>query len=775
MATQGVERRLAAILAADVVGYSRLMEASEAETLAALRKLRSEVIDPLLAKHHGRIVKLMGDGAIAEFGSVVDAVSCAVAVQKEAAAAQVNCLPQRRIVFRIGINLGDVVVDGEDLLGDGVNVAARLEQLCEPSGVLISGTAFDQLQGKLNLPLDFRGEQQVKNIARPVRTYSVRLAGAPRDWRLDLRRLSRWRIPAAAVLLLLAVGMFTLLRPSEPRVEAASIQRMAFPLPNKPSIAVLPFDNLSSDPQQGYFADGITDDLITDLSKLSGIFVIARNSSSTYKGKPTKVQQVAEDLGVRYVLEGSVRREGDHVRINAQLIDAVGGQHVWANRYDGAMKDVFALQDQVMSQIVEALAVKLTGNESTAMTQGETTNPEAYDVLLQGWDHLHNDSQDETLKAIALFEKAIRLDPDYGRAYAALAAANLRIVLSIWEAATGTEFEHASERLRQYLAKAMQTPTSLAYAVSAGLLTQEGLFEEASAAINNAIALSPNDPEVYVSSAKLLNATGRAAEAEVAIRKALRLDPRFAPGSLRVLAISLFHQQRYQEAIDTLQRVVSQQSDVEEDYATWISCLGHLGRTDGVKDLIDKFNTISIGFGYDPLTVQEMGWWWYGDMFDYDNTYRASLQEGLRKANVPEGPGTDLRYADYRRSVVKDHGLYQVLGATEIDAPTAKALWDRGGVTFVDVRGPGDFLLGHIPGAKNSSLASSLSKENLSKIVGKNDSVIFSCMGKYCSYSAYASAKALLWGYTHVYRFAGGFPAWKDAGYPVESSLSVGQ
>jgi TolB-like protein/class 3 adenylate cyclase/rhodanese-related sulfurtransferase/Flp pilus assembly protein TadD len=775
MVALSAERRLAAILAADVVGYSRLMEADEADTLATLRRLRAEVIDPLLAKHRGRIVKLMGDGAICEFGSVVEAVSCAVAVQKQTAQAQVSCPPERQIVFRIGVNLGDVVVEGDDLLGDGVNVAARLEQLCEPGGVLISGTAFDQLQGKLNVPLDFRGEQQVKNIARPVRTYSVRVDGAPRDWRLDLRRLSRWRIPAAVALVLLGVGLFNLLRPSEPRVEAASIQRMAFPLPDKPSIAILPFDNLSSDPQQGYFADGITDDLITDLSKLSGIFVIARNSSSTYKGKPTKVQQVAEDLGVRYVLEGSVQREGDQVRINAQLIDAIGGQHLWANRYDGAMKDVFALQDQVITQIVGALAVKLTSNESATMSQGETNNPEAYDALLQGWDHLHNDNQDETLKAITLFEKAIRLDPDYGRAYAALAAANLRIVLSDWEAASGVEFEHASERMRQYLAKAMQKPTSLAYAVSAGLLTQEGLFEEASVAIKNAIALSPNDAEVYVSSAKLLNATGRAAEAEVAIRKALRLDPRFAPASLRVLAISLFHQQRYQEAIDTLQRVVSQQSDVEEDYATWISCLGHLGRTDGVKAYIDKFNALSIPAGYDPLTVQEMGWWWYGDMFDYDNTYRTSLLEGLRKANVPEGPGIDLHYADYKRSIVKDHGLYQVLGATEIDTSTAKALWDRGGATFVDVRGPGDFLLGHIPGAKNISLASSLSKENLSKTVAKNDSVVFSCMGKYCSYSAYASAKALLWGYTHVYRFAGGFPAWKDAGYPVESTLSLGQ
>jgi Predicted integral membrane protein len=555
-------------------------------------------------------------------------------------------------------------------------------------------------------------------------------------------------------------------------METASVQRMTLPLPEKPSIAVLPFDNLSADPQQEYFADGITEDLITDLSKLSGIFVIARNSSWTYKGKPTKVQQVAEDLGVRYVLEGSIQRQGDQVRINAQLIDAIGGGHLWADRYDGTMKDVFALQDKVIHQIVEALAVKLTSDELATTDQVETTNPEAYDAMLQGWDHLRNDNQDDTLKAIVFFEKAVALDPGYGRAYAALAAANFRIVLSDWEVATGTGFEHAFERMTEYIAKAMQKPTSLAYAVSAEILTQEGRYEEASMAINKAIALAPNDAENYISNARILNATGHAAEAETAIRKAMRLDPRFAPGSLRVLALSLFHQEKYEQAVDTLQRVLSQQSDsdVTQDYATLISSLGHLGRTEGVKAAIGKYNSISVPSGFDPLTVQEMGWWWYGDMFNYDDAYRERLQEGLHKAGVPEGAGTDLSLAEYKRLIVRSDGLYRVTGAIEIDAPGAKALHDRGGVTFIDVRAAGDFNNAHIAGAKNLSLPVRLSRENLAKLAGKDDEIVFSCMGKYCPYSAYASAKALLWGYTHVYRFAGGFPAWKDAGYPVEAS-----
>jgi TolB-like protein/class 3 adenylate cyclase/rhodanese-related sulfurtransferase/Flp pilus assembly protein TadD len=765
-----VERRLAAILAADIVGYSRLVEQDEADTLAAIRQLRAEVIDPLVAKHHGRIVKLMGDGAILEFHSVVDAVACAIAVQKGTAAVQSDGPLERRIVFRIGVNLGDVAVDGADLLGDGVNVAARLEQLCDPGGVLISGTSFDHLQGKIEATLDYRGEQRVKNIARPIRTYSVRIDGAPRRWRLDARRLRRWRLPAVAALAVL-LGGIALWMQQRP-LETASVGRMALPLPDKPSIAVLPFDNFSSDPEQGYFVDGMTEDLITDLSKLSGIFVIARNSSWTYKGRPVKPQKVAEDLGVRYVLEGSVQRRGDQVRINAQLIDAVGGQHLWADRYDGTMSDVFGLQDKVIRQIVGALAVELTGTEQARAAEVETRNPAAYDALLRGWDHLRQDREDETLKAIASFEKAVELDRGYGRAYAALAAANLRIVVSFWEAATGAGFEHAAERTKTNLAKALEHPTSLAYAVSGEWLAREGRYAEAFAAIEKATALAPGDPENHIAMAKVLNASGRAAEAEQEVRKAMRLDPRFGPGTLRVLAHALFHQEKYQDAVETLRRVLSQQSDVQEDYATLVSALGHLGRRDGVQDAIDQYNAIAPKDGTDPLTVQEMGWWWYDDMFNYDDAYRSRLLEGLRKAGVPPGAGTDLAYADYKRLIVKKEDEYVVQGATEIDAHAAKALHDRGSAIFVDARAASDFERGHIPGAKNLPVVSRLSKESLAAVAGQNDEIVFSCMGKHCPYSAYASAKALLWGYTHVDRFAGGFPAWQDAGYPTEGAKS---
>ena len=774
-----MQRKLAAVLMADVAGYGRLSQSDEEGTRARFQADLHDIFEPQIAEHHGRLVKTMGDGVLVEFGSVVDALRCAIELERAEAGRNASLSVDRRLEFRIGINLGDVIVEGDDIHGDGVIIAERLQGLAEPGGITISGTAYDQVKTKIAVGYAHLGEQPVKNIAEPVRVYRVLTDPAAAGRTISaVKEVKRpWRRPAIAAgvaLLAAAAGLAAWLRPWEPPVETASVERMALPLPDKPSIAVLPFDNLSADPEQGYFADGMTEDLITDLSKISGIFVIARNSSWAYKGKPIKVQQVAEELGVRYVLEGSVRRQGDQVRINAQLIDAMAGHHLWAERYDGALSDVFALQDKVIGQIVAALAVKLTSEEQAATAEVETGNPEAYDSLLQGWDHLRKDNEEETLKAITLFNKAIELDPGYSRAYAALATANWRIVVSNWEAAAGAGFEHAFERTNASLAKAMEKPTSLAYAVSAEILTREGRHDEAFAAINKAMALAPNDPENYIAKAKILDATGRAAEAEEAARRAMRLDPRFAPGTLRVLALSLFHQERYQETIDTIERVLSQQSDVTEDYATLVSSLGHLGRSEGVQAAIDKYNAISVPAGFDPLTVQEMGWWWYGDTFNYDDAYRVRLQEGLRKAGVPEGAGTDLALADYKRLIVKSKGEYDVIGATEIDPPTAKALRDRG-VPFVDVRAATDFDRAHIPGARSLSLPFALSKESLAEVAGKDDEIVFSCAGKYCPSSAYASAKALLWGYTHVYRFAGGFPAWKDAGYPVEASTSPGQ
>jgi TolB-like protein/rhodanese-related sulfurtransferase len=541
---------------------------------------------------------------------------------------------------------------------------------------------------------------------------------------------------------------------------------VALSLPDKPSIAVLPFDNLSSDPEQGYFADGFSEDLITDLSKLSGVFVIARNSSWTYKGKPTNVQKVAQDLGVRYVLEGSVRRQGEQVRINAQLIDAVGGHHLWAERYDGALRDVFALQDKVIGQIVSALAVKLTGEEQALVAQAEAVNPQAYDAMLQGRELLRKENEQDTLKAISLFEKAVELDPGFRTAYAALAAGHWRIVLSSWGAAN-TGFQRAFDRTNANLARAMEKPNSLALALSAEIRARHGRNQEALIQINRALELAPNDPDIRISKAKILNAIGRAVEAEQEAGWAMRLNPQYPPGYLRVLALSQFHQERYEEAVEKLQRVTSQQPDLSEDYATLVSALGHLGRSEGVTDAIEKYNALTVPSGFDPLTVQETGWWWYGDMFYYHEPYRDRLLDGLRKAGVPEGAGTDISYREYTQIVSRNDGEYSVAGATKIDAATAKILHDRG-VRFVDARTAVAYSRGHIPGAYLLDGVITLTKERLSQVIGKDDEVVFYCYGKYCMISTFSAARAVKWGFSRVYYFAGGFPAWTDAGYPVE-------
>jgi TolB-like protein len=386
--------------------------------MTRLEDLKAEILAPLIANHHGRVVKLMGDGFLVEFASVVDALTCALAWQKavEARAGQVS--KDQALRFRIGVNLGDVMVKADDLYGDGVNVAARLEGLAAPGSVLVSRTVFNHAKGKVAAAFEDLGERELKNIAEPVRVFRVTMASEVAKTPAAASAPPRWRrlsaIAGAAALLVVAAGVALWLKPWAPREEAASVEAMAFPLPDKPSVAVLPFTNLSDDQSQDYFADGMTEDLITDLSKISGLFVIARNSSFVYKGQQVTVRQVAEDLGVRYVLEGSVRRIGGQVRINTQLVDATTGGHVWAERYDRELDNIFAVQDAILERVVQALELHLTDAEQKDRAKGpKTKSLEAYDLVLQARKLLTRFDHKDAAEARDLLQRAIEIDPAY--------------------------------------------------------------------------------------------------------------------------------------------------------------------------------------------------------------------------------------------------------------------------------------------------------------------------------------------------------------------------
>ncbi|MBI3458232.1 MAG: adenylate/guanylate cyclase domain-containing protein [Candidatus Rokubacteria bacterium] len=625
-----MERKLTAILSADVAGYSRLMGEDEAATVRTLTAYR-EVMTSLIRQHRGRVVDTPGDNLLAEFASVVDAVACAAEIQEALKTRNAELPDHRRMQFRIGINLGDVIVDGERIYGDGVNIAARVEGLAEAGGVCVSGTVYDQVENKLALGYASLGEHTVKNIAKPVRVYRVRTdPGAPAAPRgIGVKRLGgrRWQRAALAgggLLLLLGVGgaaIWKLFPPSRPRLE----------LPDKPSIAVLPFTNMSEDPKQEYFADGMTEDLTTELSKLPGLFVIARNSTFTYKGKPVKVQQVSLDLGVHYVLEGSVRKVGERVRINAQLIDATTGRHLWAARYDGEIGDVFALQDEVTRKIVAALAVTLpAGEPSGATRRKETANVAAYDAFLQGRAHYVRRTPEDYAKAASQFEKAIELDPGYGRAYAALAATYWESWQRGWEwtRALGVSHSGARDRAEEYLRNAMNNPTPLAHRLASEMRWRGRQYEEAIAEAQRAITLDPNDADSHVAMAMALIWAGRAGEAVDFVKKAMRLDPHYPPYYSHVLGLAYFGMDQFQQAATLFERALERNP---EDYPPLIplaAAYGHLGQPDKARAALDTYRTEWEWQGAPPVTLHR-AWWPYKERADADR-----LAEGLRQAGL---------------------------------------------------------------------------------------------------------------------------------------------
>jgi TolB-like protein/class 3 adenylate cyclase len=537
-------RKLAAILAADVVGYSRLASADEERTLARLRALRSDLIDPTIAVHNGRVIKRTGDGALVEFRSVVDAVRCAMEVQNGMIERNAGVPQDRRIEFRIGIHLGDVVEESDgDLMGDGVNIASRLEGVAAPGAICLSEDAYRQVKARLDLSVSDLGNTQLKNIAEPIRVYSLRVGTA--DHAKTVTNQSRAALPSTAA-------------------------------PPKLSIAVLPFANMSGDAEQEYFADGISEDIITSLSKLSQLFVIARNSSFTFKGRNVNVQEVGRNLGVRYVLEGSVRKSGNRVRITAQLIDATRGGHLWAERFDRDLTDIFAVQDDVTQQIVDALALNLTEGDQQRLATEQTGNLEAYDCFLHGREQLWRFTKAENIHGRELLQRAVELDPKFAPAYAFLAFASILDYTNQWSPSWSTAMAQAE----MFAARAVALDDQYPYAHWAlGIVELYARRHEA--AIRSAkrlIALAPNLAEGHEHLGYALHYSGKSEEALGCFDRAMALNPYYPDVYLHFQAQALFQLRRYEEAIGILRRRLVRNPSTDVSRVLLAASYGHLGR-----------------------------------------------------------------------------------------------------------------------------------------------------------------------------------------------------
>ena len=586
MTTQEVKRKLAAILSADVKGYSRLMGEDEEWTVRTLSAYR-EIMRGLIQQHRGRVVDTPGDNVLAEFASVVDAVQCAVEIQQVLRAKNAVLPENRRMEFRIGINLGDVIEEGEQIYGDGVNIAARLEGLAETGGICISESAYQQIENKLPLRYQYLGEHQVKNIGKPVRAYRAQIEpeatgkvigekkGKPRQWQ-------RTALSAAAILIIIAAAIAVwrlYFRPTPPPLEVASKEKMAFPLPDVPSIAVMPFVNMSQDPKQEFLSDGITENIITALSKLPRLLVISRQSTFFYKGKPVKVKQVSEELGVRYVLEGSVQRSGDRIRINAQLIDALTGRHIWAERYDRDLTDLFALQDEITLKILTATHVKLTGGAG-ALTSGKyfrgKQGLDCYLKYLEGEYYLSGLNIEATRLARRCAEEAIAMCPDIPELYAFIGRVHhVESTMGL-----GKSRRESIERSIEMIQKAiaMDDSTPGAHSSLSTSYAYHRDYDKAIAEGERAVVLDPGGWFSYASYAQSLNVAGRSEEAIPMFQKAIRLNP-FGPTFLYLnFGIALRIVGRYEEALPELKKALQLAPDNIPAHIHLTAIYGLMGR-----------------------------------------------------------------------------------------------------------------------------------------------------------------------------------------------------
>jgi len=545
-------RRLAAILAADVAGYSRLIGADEGGTLERLKALRRELLDPKIAEHKGRLVKTTGDGLLVEFGSVVDALRCGVEVQREMAGRSAGVPPDSRIELRTGSNVGDIVVEDGDILGDGVNVTARLEALAEPGGICVAARVQEDAAGKLDLAFEDLGEQQLKNIARPVRAYRVVIATSPAATRPDTGP----------------------------------------PLPDKPSIAVLPFANMSGDPEQEYFVDGMVEEIITALSRIRWLFVIARNSTFTYKGQAVDVKQVGRELGVRYVLEGSVRKAGGRVRITAQLIDAESGAHLWADRFDGSLEDVFELQDKVASSVAGVIEPALQAAETTRSAARPTDDLTAYDLYLRAYAMFLSSTR-QVPEPLRLLEQAIARDPRYGPALAWAAVCCARLFDDGWSEDREAHRPKGADFARRALEVAGDDPTILANAALALAYLGEDIGAMM-ALVDRALALNPNFARGWFISGNVRFWAGQPDIAIEHIETALRLSPRARTGtSLVIIGAAHFFARRFDEAMPKLLLAIQEDPGHPHPYRYLAACYAHMGRLDDAREIVARLRAIT--------------------------------------------------------------------------------------------------------------------------------------------------------------------------------------
>ena len=553
-----MERHLAAVLIADVVGYSRLSQIDEEGTRARFQTDLKEVFKPAITEHHGRLVKTMGDGILVKFHSVVDALRCAVEVQQQKAKRNDLAPPEQRLDFRIGVNLGDIIIEGKDIHGDGVNVADRIQALAEPGGIAISGTAYDQVKSKLAVGYASLGEQKVKNITEPIRVYRVVLDAAAAGKTTEARKNRRsWRVPAAAaaVIALLLAGAGAWWQPWRTAREPSDVRAVAA-ADTRPSLVVLPFDNLSDDKQQGYLADGITEDLTTELARLPGLFVVSRNAAFTYKDKATQPAQVATELGVRYILEGSIRRAGDQMRINAQLIDATTSGHMWAERFDGAWSGVFDLQDKMVGEIATALKLRLVAGQQAAKIAGGTTNAAAYEAYLRGRELELREKPEDWVEAVKHYEQALELDPKFGNAAAALAWIYREAQWTeLRSKELGLSIEEARNKADAYFTEAAKNPSAAYYRILAGKLNLQQRSDEAIVAAERAIALDASDPENYESLSTAMIYNGRAADGLGYLDAATRVDPVWSRSRYYLAGFAYLSLDRFKEAAVAFEKI----------------------------------------------------------------------------------------------------------------------------------------------------------------------------------------------------------------------------